>query len=68
MRRRDLLDDTGSFIVDVGIKYEPLTKSDSQEVIPWKGREEKLFENWVCGASGSTPKRVRPAFGRVTGN
>lgn len=28
--------------VDVGIKGEPLTKSDGQEVITWKRREEKL--------------------------
>lgn len=43
------------FTADVGMKREPVAKSDGQEVIPWKGREEKPFEKWVCGASGRTP-------------
>lgn len=33
--------------VDVGIKGEPLTKSDGQEVITWKRREGKLKNGQV---------------------
>lgn len=42
------------FIVDIGVKGGPFTKSQSQEMITVRGRKENLFEKWVGWAQLSS--------------
>ena len=43
------------FTVDVGIKHEPLRKSDGQEGIPWKEEKKNCLNNGYVGLQAAHP-------------